>query len=345
VYFQKILFFAESNRIIQFDDIINIYILFKMNSQITAPVLLIAFNRPDTTRIVFNRIREVKPLKFYIAVDGPRNNKPGEESQCKEVVEITKNIDWICDAKYLIRNANLGCKAGVSGAISWVLDNEDRVIIVEDDVLPVVDFFYFAEELLEKYKNEEKVSMISANNYTPLNTVESDYLFSKYGHIWGWATWKRTWEKFDVNAREIEDCIKDDLKNVKFLQKREKKYFLKYFFNIMVKEKKKISNAWGPQFVFYRFNNNLLSVVPRINLASNIGVLSSRNNKVDSSNNNFYPTETGFKLSRHPDNIELDVDYDIIHFNKHISPKITWLRKAIQKLSKIMNQYFLAILL
>ncbi len=154
-----------------------------------APVLLIAFNRPDTTEQVFQKIREVKPLKLYVAIDGPRENKEGEAELIEKVKKIVREVDWECDVKHLFREKNVGCKMGVYGAISWALENEDRIIVIEDDIIAVPSFFYFADELLERYKDDNRIAMISANNYTPLNDT-SDYLFTKYGHIWGWATWK-----------------------------------------------------------------------------------------------------------------------------------------------------------
>ena len=148
-----------------------------MKIKIEAPVLLIAFNRPDTTKIAFESIRQVKPKKLYVAIDGPRSNKQGEVTLCKQVVKITQNVDWECDANYLIRENNLGCKHAVTGAIDWALKNEDRIIVIEDDIVAVPAFFSYAEKLLEKFKDDERIAMISANQYTPIE-MENDYLFT-----------------------------------------------------------------------------------------------------------------------------------------------------------------------
>lgn len=156
-----------------------------MHSTLETPILLIGFNRPDTTKQVFDKIREVQPSKLYVAVDGPRHNKVNEAELVDNVRQIVKQVNWNCNANYLFQENNVGCKHGVTGAISWALENEDRIIVVEDDVVAPPSFFYFAENLLEKYKDDERIAMISGNNYTPLDTLKSDYLFSKYGHIWG----------------------------------------------------------------------------------------------------------------------------------------------------------------
>lgn len=119
-----------------------------ISKQVEAPILLIAFNRPDTTKVVFDRIRKIQPKKFYIAIDGSRIHKTGEIDLCQKVLEITKKVDWNCEANYLIRDKNLGCKDGVTGAISLVFEKEDRVIVIEDDIAPTIPFFNYAEELL-----------------------------------------------------------------------------------------------------------------------------------------------------------------------------------------------------
>jgi len=164
----------------------------KINKVLKSAVLLICFNRPDTTEIVFDSIRKVGPVKLYVAIDGPRIGNPEDAKLCKEVLEITKNVDWECDVQYLVQDKNLGCKLGVTGAITWALTHEDRIIIIEDDIVAVPAFYYFADEMLEKYKYQKNVAAVSANNYTPIEDDQNDYLFSKYGHIWCRATWKRT---------------------------------------------------------------------------------------------------------------------------------------------------------
>ncbi|WP_339889379.1 nucleotide-diphospho-sugar transferase [uncultured Flavobacterium sp.] len=304
-----------------------------MKETCKAPVLLIAFNRPDTTKRAFESIRKVKPTKLYIAVDGPRAGKQGESELCKQVVEITKQVDWECETKYLIREQNVGCKYGVSGAISWALESEESVIIIEDDIVPVSSFFYFAEELLEKYKNDERIAMVSGNNYTPIDTMEFDYTFSKYGHIWGWATWKRVWDKFDVEIPDINEEIKSNLSSMNFIDKKEKQYYIRYFKKLATKITEKTENTWDSQFGFFRNQNNLLSIVPKFNLCSNIGETSSRTNTVASSEDFYYPANDSFVLEKHPNNVALNLEYDKYHFNKHIDSK-SFLEKVIYKINK-----------
>lgn len=305
-----------------------------MNKAIKSAVLLICFNRPNTTQIVFDSIRRVRPGKLYIAIDGPRNNRPDERHLCTEVLGITQKVDWECNVEYLIRSKNVGCKLGVTTAITWALKNEDRIIIIEDDIVAPPAFYYFADEMLEKYRNEEKISIVSGNNYTPLEGCKSDYLFSKYGHIWGWATWKRVWEPFDVELPELES----DMTNGYLKELGLKTYELKYFSKLSKKIKTLIQNGqintWDYQFVYYRIRNNLMSIIPKVNLASNIGINSSRTDYKSKSNTNYYPAVPDFVARKHPEKVECNLIYDQYHFKKYINKRPSFIKLLLVKAFK-----------
>jgi hypothetical protein len=288
--------------------------------RIKSPVLFIAFNRPKTTEIAFHRIREIQPSKLYVAIDGPRKDKSNDIELCKQVAEITKRVDWNSNVNYLIREENLGCRDAVVSAISWVLSQEDRVIIIEDDVVPEIAFFEFADDLLELYKDNEKIGMISGNNNTPIENSDGDYFFSKYAHIWGWATWQRVWNKFDVSSPEMKNAIKGN--NLKKLVKHtdEAKYF-KWFFTYWYKKMvKKEANAWGPFFFFFIFSKDFYSIVPTFNLVKNIGTEGLHTNK--QSNHHYLPTYKYFKIKNHPRRVIHSLEYDRHHFSHHISEPI-----------------------
>lgn len=291
-----------------------------INNDMQSPILYVVFNRPEITEITFKKIKEIKPNRLYIVIDAARKDKKNEYILVDKVKDVVskKNINWDCDVKYLIREENYGCKKNITTAISWVLEKEDRVIILEDDIIATKAFIDFANKMLEKYKYTENVAMVSADNYTPLKSIKSDYLFSNYGHIWGWATWKRVWDKFDVEVPDLEQAVANDLSDMIFFSKSEKKYHKQYFTIWLEKIKNKTENAWGPQFFFFRRQNNLLSIVPKVNLASNIGIFSSRTS-IKAKNNNFYFESTeNYKVLKHPREIAWDVTYEQYHFRKHI---------------------------
>ncbi len=230
-------------------------------------VLFLVFNRLDTTKQVFEAIRQAKPPRIYIAADGARESKEGEEEKVKAVRDyIISNIDWKCEVKTLFREQNFGCKMAVSGAIDWFFDNEEMGIILEDDCLPSQSFFWFCEELLEKYKNDMRIGMISGDNFqNGIKRGEDDYYFSIYNHIWGWACWENRWKKFDVELENIKDST-----FLNFIH--EKKWTREYWKNIFNGLKNyKVNKIWDYQWTFTMWDNHWLTALPNVNLVSNIG--------------------------------------------------------------------------
>lgn len=239
-----------------------------MSEFFSVPILFLTFNRLDTTKRVFETIKEVCPKKLYIASDGPRANVLGEDLKVKEVRDfIESNIDWECEVKTLFRDKNLGCKLAVSGAIDWFFENEERGIILEDDCLPDQSFFDFCEEMLEKYKDSEEIATISGNNFNKEKIGEADYYFSKIPHIWGWATWRRAWKKYDVNMSIFPEFKKNgEIKKI-WSDKNVQNYWL-YILNEVYNNK---IDTWDYQLSFSLFMNNSLCICPNVNLVSNIG--------------------------------------------------------------------------
>lgn len=236
--------------------------------QFDIPILFVIFNRFDTAKQVFERIKEVQPSKLYIAADGPRENKVGESEKCQQVRDLVKLIDWNCEVKTLFRDKNLGCAKAVSGAISWLFENEEMGIILEDDCLPHLDFFPYCKELLEKYKDDTRIGIISGNNFqNGQQRGNGSYYFSAYTHIWGWATWKRTWQNYDLFLKDY--SCKEFMQNIKpyFLSWNERQVW-KDRFLIM---KKQGNNTWDYQLCFHIWRKHGLNIMPNVNLISNIG--------------------------------------------------------------------------
>jgi hypothetical protein len=234
---------------------------------VNVPVLFIIFNRLDTTKQVFEEIRKAKPKKLFIAADGPRNKEAKKKTDLVRKY-VLDNIDWDCEYKTLFRENNLGCGRAVSGAIDWFFDNIEMGIILEDDCLPDQSFFKFCEELLKKYKNNKKIMQISGFNPVSKNNYSNkDYFFSYFGSIWGWATWRRAWKKFDFD--------------MKYYNRKRISYFMKTigFDNKMIDNKIKLFeitkdgliDTWDYQWVYSVWFNNGLYIVPSKNLIKNVG--------------------------------------------------------------------------
>jgi len=262
------------------------------------PILLLIFNRPDLILNVFGEIRKRRPAKLYIAADGPRESVQGDKEKCGQAREIIGQVDWDCEVKTLLRERNLGCKAAVSSGIDWFFKNEDKGIILEDDVLPISTFFRFCEELLEYYKDDKRIMMISGDNFQfGRKRSEYSYYFSRYTHIWGWATWKRAWSYYDVDMKlwpEIRDkgLLADILSN-----KREVSYWRKIFDKVYAGR----INAWSYQWLFASWLQNGINIMPEINLASNIGFgKMGTHTKVKCKRANLKRREINFPLAHPP---------------------------------------------
>ena len=241
------------------------------------PILFLIFNRPTTTKRVFESIRSIKPARLYIAADGARKDKAGEDLLCQETRNIVNKIDWNCEIKTLFRAENLGCKIAVSSAIDWFFENEEQGIILEDDCLPNSSFYTFCDELLNLYKNDYRVMHISGNNFQDgITRGDGSYYFSRYNHIWGWATWRRAWKTYDVNMKQLKHALSIQVFN-NTLSKNELKFWLNWFKEIQEGKK----NTWDYQTMLNQWLQNGLTIIPNQNLVTNIGFGGGTNTSIE----------------------------------------------------------------
>ncbi|MFA6065187.1 MAG: hypothetical protein WCW44_05705 [archaeon] len=293
------------------------------SNKLNAPVLFLVFNRPDTALRVFGEIRKAKPKRLYVACDGPRVNRADDVLNVGKVRGIVENVDWDCDVKYLFRKENLGCGRAVSEAITWFFEHEEMGIILEDDCLPDQSFFPYCEELLKKYKGNEKIMMISGDNYQYNGgiKVKESYFFSKYSHIWGWATWRRAWNKFDLNVKKWPLIKGNKLPKDFFDSKQEEKYFSKAFDLIYLNP----TFTWDIQWLFTCWYNKGLSVYPNKNLVKNIGFEGQYTNTLIKKK---FILETPLESMGeivHPKSIFRNIEADKFTFNR-------WFKKSSSKI-------------
>lgn len=230
------------------------------------PVLFLVFNRPDNTARVFEAIRQAKPPRLYVAADGPRADREGEAEKVAKVREIATTVDWPCEVKTLFREKNLGCKYAVSGAITWFFEQEEHGIILEDDCLPSQSFFYFCEQLLDYYKQDTRILHIGGTNPLAKGVkTSSTYYFSEYNRIWGWATWRRAWRKYDPEITFWPDIKRKDVLR-HLLGKDESRKFTRIFSKVY---ENKI-DTWDYQWLLIRLLHGR-AIIPDVNLISNIG--------------------------------------------------------------------------
>ena len=238
-------------------------------AQFHTPVLMVIFNRPETTKIVFDAIRSVRPSRLYIAADGPRPHVASDAAKCAATRQIADEVDWVCEVKTLFRDSNLNCGIGPSSAITWFFEHEEEGIILEDDCLPSPSFFHFCQELLERYRDDLRIMHIGGNNF--LNgwqkNNEYSYYFSISGHIWGWATWRRAWKTYDFKIRHYSTLKMKGYFDNFFVSPFERFYQLRKFDQITAGE----IDTWDYQWDFARYINSGLAIVPSKNLVKNIG--------------------------------------------------------------------------
>lgn len=234
------------------------------------PILFLVFNRPDVTAQVFAKIKEVKPKYLYVAADGPREDKIGESEKCNEVRSlIIDNIDWDCEVKTLFRDKNLGCGLAVSGAITWFFDNVEEGIILEDYCLPDISFFNFCEQLLHKYRDDERIGVISGVNLTLNNEKKYSYFFSYFPKIWGWASWKRVWVNYDYFLESFPNDYDKISKKHPFLNiKKINNYYKDKFY----KTKNHKIDTWDYQFFYMFMKHVYISISPMYDLIVNLGM-------------------------------------------------------------------------
>ena len=231
-------------------------------------VALIIFNRPDTTEKVFEAIRQAQPPKLLVIADGPRRNRTGEAQKCAQARVIIDRVDWDCEVITNYSDTNLGCKLRVASGIDWIFEQVEEAIILEDDCLPHPTFFTFCEELLEKYRYDMRVMSICGTNYQFGHKRTNDsYYFSKYAHIWGWATWRRAWQLYDVEVK-LWNMVKDGkwLRDI-LDNDAEVKIWQENFQNVYDGK----VDTWDYQWTLACWLHSGLTILPNVNSIDNIG--------------------------------------------------------------------------
>ena len=292
------------------------------------PVLMIAFNRPDTTREVFKVVKKVKPKKLFVAIDGPRSGNRYDKEKCMQVKEIFEGIDWDCEVKTLYREGNMGCHKAVPDSISWFFKYVDFGIILEDDCLPDISFFRFCEELLSTYKNNEKVMMVTGDNFLSVKKFTNDsYFFSKYAFIWGWATWKRAWLKYDDHMSSYTNFSHSGNMTSSFSNIIERFFWRTAFNNKYYGYRE----GWDTKWIYALISNGGISVIPNNNLITNIGMRADATTTKGFDKNMYVESSSiSFPLN-HPNSLYRNTKFDKLVFKKVFLSEVT--------IKSVLNNY------
>jgi hypothetical protein len=235
-------------------------------NQFDLPIVLIIYKRSINFDLIIKSLRTIRPTKIYIIADGPA---PGHEQECHDTrVKLEKLVNWPCTIQKNYAEKNLGLKKRFSSGIDWVFEHEDRAIFIEDDCIPDPSFFRFCDELLEKFKDNDQVMTISGDNFQfGKLKIDESYYFSRYPHVWGWATWKRAWSKYDQDMQDWPINKKNNWL-VDVLTSRLSALNWSYIFDRMYQNK---INTWDYQLTYMSLKNKGLNIIPSVNLVSNHG--------------------------------------------------------------------------
>ncbi len=323
-----------------------------MEYRAKSPVAFIIFNRPDLTRQVFECIRKVKPAKLYIISDGART--PEEKTLVDQTRAVVEDIDWDCQVFKKYSDKNQGGKWGPYNGLSWVFEQENEAIILEDDNLARVSFFRYCDELLERYRDDNRIFTISGGNFMdPETRFKYSYWFSTINGLWGWATWRRSWKKIDMkitkwgelrNTDWLKAQIPDKQIREMYASKFDRVYFGKYGDKV----------GLGYAYTFAMMFDNALDIRPEKNLVSNVGFRPDANNtKKAEAWANFPTTELSWPL-RHPPEIKSNVEWDIQVY-RQLDPNLNhlkytlknipfigqiaaWGKKSLKRISRILSR-------
>lgn len=234
-----------------------------------APVVLLVFKRPEPTARLLACLREVKPQVVFVVADGPRPDVSGETESCARVRQlIDRGIDWPARVVKDYADLNLGARERVSTGLSWVFGQVDRAIVLEDDCLPHPTFFRFCSELLEHYRHDTRVSAVSGDRFLPASfPIDTSYYFSRYTHSWGWATWRRAWRFYDDEMRHWPELRDSGWLEAMFPHPLEAALWREIFDSVHQRRE----DAWDYPWTYACWRQNLLAVVPAVNLVTNIG--------------------------------------------------------------------------
>lgn len=282
------------------------------------PVAFIIFNRPDVTARVFAEIARARPPKLLVVADGARADRAGEREACREARAIVESVDWDCEVLTNFSEENLGCRRRVASGISWVFDEVEEAIILEDDCLPHPSFFPFCEELLARFRHDERVMMVSGDNFQfGRRRTPYSYYFSRLVHIWGWASWRRAWRHYDVDMILWDELRRDTawLEDVFGGTDGAVEFWRDIF-----ERTRAGHDTWDYQWMMACWAQSGLSVLPDRNLITNLGFRGdATHTKAESRAANLPAEEMLFPL-RHPPCVVRDREADDFTLREIILP-------------------------
>ena len=233
-------------------------------------VALLLFNRPEATRRVFEQVARARPPRLLLVADGPRADRPGEAERCAEVRAIAENVTWDCEVLTNYSDVNLGVGVRPATGLRWVFEQVEDAIVLEDDCVPDPTFFQYCDELLETYRDDERVMHISGDNWNFTTQAQPySYFFSRYCYSCGWASWRRAFRYYDPELT-LWPSLRDTPWLTDLLGDRAAAAFWSGYFELM-HSTGLARNGWDWPWLFACWAHHGLSILPAANLITNIG--------------------------------------------------------------------------
>jgi hypothetical protein len=299
------------------------------------PVVLIIFNRPSHTERVFEVIRQAQPAKLLVIADGPRADRPDDQEKCAAARAIIDRVDWDCEVFKNYSDINLSCDPRIIDGLNWVFNTVEEAIILEDDCVPHPTFFPYCEELINRYRHDERVMNISGQNVLfGRKRTEYSYYFSRFTLCWGWATWRRSWQYLDVDLKlwpEVRDrkFIKDILEDPYAVKVWERTAEMLYDGRL---------TGWDFKWMFACWLQNGLCIIPNGNLVTNIGYGAEATHIHDEKDPyiKMAPEAMNFPL-KHPPFVVRDLDADRFTQRTLFDYDPNVFKKAQNKIKKLLK--------
>jgi hypothetical protein len=262
------------------------------------PVALFIFKRPHTTALVFNAISKVRPAKLLLIADGPRQDREGEAEACRQVLDIVARVDWPCEVFKNFSQRNLGCGERMISGLNWVFSLVEEAIVLEDDCLPDLSFFTFCQELLERYRGDHRIAYISGDNLAGKHKkLANSYYYSQIAMIWGWATWRPEWLRYDRHLSDWPEIKKQRILEEIFDEPRTVRYWTRVFEAMHAGSG---PDTWDFQWLYTALINNSLAIVPAVNLVTNLGFGDGATHTLQEDRSGMIPASSMEFPLRHP---------------------------------------------
>ncbi|GIV76369.1 MAG: hemolytic protein HlpA [Litorilinea sp.] len=299
------------------------------------PVIFLIFNRPDTTAQVFAEIAKARPRRLLVVADGPRPHRPDDVEKCAAARAIIDQVDWDCEVMTNFAETNMGLKDRVASGLTWGFEQVEEAIVLEDDCVPHPTFFRFCEELLAKYRHDSRVMTISGNNFQfGRRRTSYSYYFSRYNHCWGWASWRRAWQYYDHEMRLWPE-IRDGNWLYDILQDRSA---VRYWRRIFQRTYDNEINSWAYRWTFACWVQSGLTVLPAVNLVSNVGFDQEATHTRGRSRVAYLPTEPLNWPLMHPPFVIQDIEADRSTHQLHSPPFASLIRLAVKARNLLLRR-------